>query len=421
MSHDELPRLRLLETVPHEEGETRGLLLVDPEGVFEGQVFVPEGLLPVVAQFAGDKSCAEIAQELSRQFEQDVTEDFVAGIAAELRKKHCLEGPELELARNERLAEYRGLPARPATSAGSAGYPAEPDACRARLDAIVEAPAAPRDLDGLVAPHIDLERGEAGYRAAYGALAGSRPAELYVVFGTGHRASERPLVPTLQRYATPIGVTEIASELEQVIGDTLGDSASAAPIWNEEIRHLNEHSVEFQALFLRHRHLLAQEGAAAVEEHAPLLAPLLTGYCEDATRSDELARTLDAMAEWIRRFGVERTMLVAGVDLAHLGPFFGDVAPVSDEQLQQLEEEDRASLQLYAEGRFDEFWRDVEGASAPSERNPRRICGTMSMYCVGKLRERLGLSVESELLHYGQAVAPDRSQVVSFAAMAYWS
>ncbi len=400
MSDSKRPKLRLLETHAHEEDGQRGLLLADPEGLFDGQVFVPEGLLPVVVQFCGDKSFAEIAAELAEQYQQELEPEFVERIAAELRDKLCLEGPEVEALRAKRLAEYRSSPARPATNAGSAGYPEGAEACASRLGEILAELPATRDLSALVAPHIDLLRGEEGYRAAYGALAASRKLEVYVVVGTGHRGSESVLVPTAKAYATPLGVVPVAEPIVNSAADALG-----AEVWDEEIRHLTEHSVEFQVLFLRYLH-----GSAELR-----IAPFLTGHCPDAPKSTELGRALDAIAETIRDIGVERVGLIAGADLAHIGPFFGDLAPVSDEQLRLLREADLRSLELYAKGDFDGFFADVE-----QNDNPRRICGTLPMYCVGKLRERLGLSLKSELLHYGQALAPDRSQMVSFASLAFW-
>ncbi|MFQ5505841.1 MAG: hypothetical protein ACE5F1_13755, partial [Planctomycetota bacterium] len=66
------PRLRMLEAVPVKEPGKEGILLLDPEGLIDGQIFVPEGLLPVIACLTGERSIQEIASHLSEKYQQAV-------------------------------------------------------------------------------------------------------------------------------------------------------------------------------------------------------------------------------------------------------------------------------------------------------------------------------------------------------------
>jgi AmmeMemoRadiSam system protein B len=400
---DDRPRLRPLEIVPYAADGHDGVLLTDPDCFFEGQVFVPRGLLPVVASFTGERTIAEIAAELTRRHRQDVATEDVARIAGDLDGRLCLENATVARLRAERRQAFAALAVRPATHAGSAGYPSEAEACRQRLGAMLNGHSSDdaRPIVGLVAPHIDLERGEQGYRSAYGALRQAPPADLYVLFGTCHRGPASALVPTLKHFATPLGVVETDQEFVRTVAAGLGGDPFA-----EEILHLGEHSLEFQVLFLKH----------VLGDRPFRIAPFVTGSLPRSPKDDlELGRLVTRIAEAVRARS-ERVTFVAGADLAHLGPFFGDPDPVDGELLSTLDVLDRHSLELLAQGDHDAFFAHVE-----AEDNPRRICGTTPMYLVGRLARALDPGCQGELLDYGQAVAPDGHQVVSFASLAFRS
>ncbi|MEZ5988939.1 MAG: AmmeMemoRadiSam system protein B [Planctomycetota bacterium] len=406
MRADDRPRLRPLDVQEIRQPDAEGLLLIDHEGLLDGQVFVPEGLLPVIAVFDGARSVAEIAAELGRRFGQDVPVDFVAGVADQLDERLCLEGPRVEAARRRRREAFDRLEARPAVHAGSAGYPAEPGDCAAALDDLLgrrtghtsPAAAGGTRLAGLVAPHIDLARGAGGYRAIYGALDDHTLPELFVVFGTSHHGGSHVLIPCGKHFDTPVGRVPV----DRGLVDRLVATAGRPEVWDEELLHLGEHSVELQALMLRR-----------VLGDRPLrILPFLCGRLPAEPDTDpEVAAWVDALAEVCAEVpgGVA---FVAGADLAHLGPFFGDAEPVDDALLGDLAHLDRGSLDLYVQGRTGDFHAHVE-----EDDNPRRICGTAPMYWAATLARRLYPDCRLELLDYSQAVAEDRSQVVSHASV----
>lgn len=396
------PKLRELEMHPVREDGRDGVVLSDPDGLFKAPVFVPRGLFPVLARFDGHKSCAEIAAELSAEFGQDLGAEQVAGVARDLAARQCLETDDVVAALGEQDRQFRSLRTRPLRHAGSAGYPANPMRCSERLDAILELGAprgAPRggQVVGLVAPHIDLARGEAGYAAAYAGLRDEvEDAELFVLFGTAHRGPRSSVVPTAMDFETPWGVVETDRDAVARIRSSL----PRVPSLRDERMHLDEHSLEFQVLFLQH----------VLGERAFRIVPMLTGALPESV--DEYEGIVDSIeAASADAANGKRVVFVAGADLAHEGPFFGDPSAVSDERLASLREQDEASLALLAGGDVAAFRSDVEAAS-----NPRRICGTAPCCFVASLAARAG-AAQAELLHYGQALASDRSQVVSFAAM----
>ncbi|MCA8968391.1 MAG: AmmeMemoRadiSam system protein B [Planctomycetes bacterium] len=413
MTTAERPRLRALELRESVDPSMHGVLLTDPEGLFRDTVFVPQGLMPVLALFDGERTCDEIAGLLERQFRQPVAGSDVLRIAADLDERLCLEGERVESRRESERREFADLAVRPLRHADSGGYPSDPSACRERLDAVLSSGrtedrvGSGARLLGLIAPHIDLTRGEAGYASAYGALAGDpEPAEIVVVFGTGHRGPSSLLVPTAKRFATPWG--DVACDrdfLESVRSRLASNDPGSLDAWeSEEILHRDEHSLEFQVLFLRH----------VLRDRRPdfRIVPFLTGG-PPATKSTRSNAHVDAILETCREFGPSRVMFVAGADFAHIGPFFGDPARIDDASLERVRAADLSSLAAVCSGNDVDFLQGIEG-----DGNARRVCGTTPVWFVSKLVSALG-GEGGRTLHYGQAVADDRSQCVTFAALAF--
>ena len=100
---------------------------------------------------------------------------------------------------------------------------------------------------------------------------------------------------------------------------------------------------------------------------------------------------------------------VAGADLAHLGPFFGDPEKIDAARLQVLGTAEKQRLAHLEQGDPARFHLSVEGNG-----NPDRVCGTTPITLTAALAGGQG-----QLLLYDQACAADGSQVVSFCSMAF--
>ena len=153
------PRLRHLEVHPIDRDGQRGLLLRDPLGI-AGASFIPEVLVPVLAALDGRRTIDELQLQVERG-SLDVPKDFVRTLVRQLDERGLLESDAFDLRLSNAVRQFLAETVRPARHAGSAGYPKEPEALRAALREIVPSSpllrAAPR---GLIAPHIDLSRGE---------------------------------------------------------------------------------------------------------------------------------------------------------------------------------------------------------------------------------------------------------------------
>ncbi|MEK6711993.1 MAG: hypothetical protein AABZ64_15600 [Nitrospinota bacterium] len=103
----------------------------------------------------------------------------------------------------------------------------------------------------------------------------------------------------------------------------------------------------------------------------------------------------------------KRPCLLASVDLAHVGPQFGDEARVDGGRLAALERADLASLDAACRGDAEGFWWSVA-----EDRDARKVCGLAAIYTL--LRTLDGC--RGEVLRYSQW--PDPDGTVTFCGMA---
>ncbi|HZZ84930.1 MAG TPA: AmmeMemoRadiSam system protein B [Anaeromyxobacteraceae bacterium] len=387
------PRLVPLEPrlVQLEDG-SQAVALRDPSGVLSHSALVSPGAYLVLAHLDGTRTLVEVERALALQ-NQPVPLARIAELVRTLEEAGLLHGASYEAARRRALDQFRALPSRPASCAGGA-YPDDPEELRSFLDgflAEVDGGAAPLQ-DGvrlLVAPHIDLHRGGAAYGHAYRALAASA-AELFVVFGTAHASP--PSLYTLTRldYDTPLGPVTTDRALAEALAAELGEEE----LFADELCHRQEHSVELQLLWLRH-----------LFPARPVLAlPVLCSSISHLEDPEAATRPfLDALG---RAVAGRRVCYLAGADLAHVGPMYGDPAAPTAEALAAFASQDRRTLSFVERGDAVGFHRD---ATLDDER--RRLCGVAPIYAAMR-----AAGTGARLLHYGQW--SDGTDSVSFAAAA---
>lgn len=400
----ERPAIRPLEVRQIADGRHRGIVLVDRLGLSE-PAFVPEELLPIVGRCTGEATLAQIRRAASEQVGAAVPAEFVAGVVQQLADRLLLLGERFDAAVADAAAAFLGGGARPARHAGSAGYPAEPAALRAALGELVRgpralaAPAAP--LRGLVAPHLDLRRGAAGYRAAYERLLAAPPADLYVVFGTGHGGPLAPVTGLSLDWQTPLGIVTTDRGFVGAVHETIG---AAQPL--DVLLHRDEHSIEFEVLLLQFVH--ERRGADRPFQVAGFLCGALPSAAGNPLDEDWVQRLLAAFRAAECQAG-RSVCYVAGADLAHVGPVFGDPQAVGERQLEALAAAERERLRWLERGEPGGFHAAVACGG-----NSDRVCSAPAITLAAALAGGPG-----ELLHYGQARTDDGSQAVTFCAMGF--
>ncbi len=402
MSTDDCPRARHdLEFIPFEH-EGRPMILVrDRLEIVPWGIGVPAGLLPVLALMDGRRSLEELAEEITdMQDGREVTADDVRGILRDLDTAGLLDSERYREKKRAVAEAFAAETERKPVFDGQA-YPRDPAELAAALDAILdeaaaEAPPAAAVM-ALIAPHIDPEAGRAAYAEAYAALRGARPKRV-VVLGVGHQIISGLYCLTDKAFLTPLGgvpADEAAVARLRQAGGVMVDPS--------DLPHKAEHSVEFQAVFLRH--VLGDAPFSMVPVLCGSPIAVLPEYSRRAFR-EAAGSFLDALAAIVREPG---TLVVAGVDFCHIGSKFGHPEPAEALEAVALAH-DRILLDALAAGDPDAFW--TESARVEDAYN---VCGLTAL---ATLAEVLPPSTMT-LLRHDVMREPDTRSAVTFAAAAF--
>ena len=401
------PRLRGIEAFPVDQDGERYLALRDPAGYTAAVVMLPLALLDVLALFDGEHDVDEIQARLGQPHGEVVPREFIEKLITALDKHGFLEGPAFAARRAAMDDAFLAAASRPAHHAGAA-YPDDPGRLRATMDGFFAPPEGPGPVEpfrgggvsGLVAPHIDFHRGGPAYAWAYRDLAERGEADLFVIFGTCHAGMADPFALTSKDYDTPLGPARVDREFVHALA-----RRARQDCFGSELAHRHEHSIEFQTVFLQYLYGGRREIT---------IVPVLTSFVHEAlardTHPEDDARVpafLDALRDTVATSG-RRVVFIAGADLAHVGPRFGDPAPVSPAGLTAIDREDRQLLAAVEAGDAAAFF---DAARRDGDR--RRICGLSPIYTV--LRALGG--TRGTLRRYGQW--PDPQGVVSFASVVF--
>jgi MEMO1 family protein len=405
----EFPRLRPLALVPIRDGERELLLVNDPLGVIQGQPVIALEALGLMQLFDGRTSITDITAALMRENKDIRMGNMVRDFVAQLDEMLMLESPRFEAAYQALRDAYHPLEIRHATFAGRS-YPGDRETLGKYLDAHFAAaagrtPATPAaaGMNGaptaVLVPHLDPRR--AGGTIAQGILplddAGKEPLRV-VVFGTGHMLYDEMFALTRKHFDTPIGRVTCDTAFVDALADKIGPAAYRA-----ELAHREEHSIEFAALYLRHR----------FGDRVRIVPILVGGFHSivEAGASPREDAAFERMVMALRETteaAKGRTVYLASVDFSHVGPRFGDPS-LDDRTQREIEEKDRAAIDAAAKGDADAWFSTIA-----AHKDSTRICGFGPTYALLRCAE----PGPGRLLHYERSDEPD-SSFVSVAAMVW--
>ena len=424
MAPPERPRLRALEAFPIQQDGQRAVGLRDPARFTDQVAVLPVPLLDIVSLFDGEHSLDEIREIVSRRHGVPLTRAEIGAVAERLDEGGFLDSPSFAARRSRIEAEYAARLERPAAHAGGA-YAGEAAALRTQIEGFFRSPLGPGEespvvvsgfdlrspqgatsvtgrspLRGLLAPHIDFHRGGPTYAWAYREVLRRSDADCFVILGTCHAGMVDPFASTRKAYDTPLGPAPVDRDVLDALGQRYGHDLLAS-----EGAHRVEHSIEFQAVMLRW----------ALGERRPFtVVPILASFLHEAVWTGaapeadaRVPRFVDALAGTLAASD-RRICVIGGVDLAHVGPQFGDAEPNTAAFLRAVERDDRAMLEAVAAGDSAAFYDSVA-----RDGDARRICGLSPIYAF--LRALPG--ARGEILRYSQW--PDPQGTVSFCAAAF--
>lgn len=410
-----LPPLKAgVEAVQIEHEGKPMVMLRDQEGIADQTVALSLPGFIVAMLLNGKNSLSDVQSQFSQSTGSLVTPEEIRGLIHELDRAQLLETEALAKKRRDLLRAFIESPVRKAVHMG-AGYPDNPLELAAYLGGFFRHPKGPgkevpshptaETPQALFAPHIDFERGGPAYAWAYQALGECAPPDLIVAIGVGHASPPSPWTPTRKSYETPYGPMSVDAGLYNDFQSVLWYDGLS-----EELVHRNEHSLEFQALWLRY---LWRDKTPA---WLPILCSSFETWAED--RSPSSVATVDAA---LTKFGAllrarqakgQKILILAGVDLAHVGPRFGDNIELTPAVEKQIEEEDRVSMDKALALDADGFYLSVI-----KDDHWRKVCGLSAIYTALRLMKEMGTG-PGRMLAYGQAPDP-LGGIVSFTSAIY--
>jgi MEMO1 family protein len=407
----EFPRLRPLVLLPFNDGQRELVLVNDPLGVIQGQPVLGIESLALLELLDGTVSLNDLTAALMRESKDLRVGGMVKDFVAQLDQMLMLDSPRFEAAWQAMRNAYHPLEIRPAAHEGRS-YPADPAeltrtlaehfaaAERMREEAgqpVAAATARPR---ALLAPHLDPRRAGAAIARSFLELGPEQDGPLRVViFGTGHSLFGDPVALTRKHFQTPLGKLACDVRFVDALAERLGETA-----YRSEIAHRDEHSIEFQAIYLQHR----------FGDRPVSIVPILCGGFHallDQGREPEddptFAALVTAVRETEQRLG-GATVHLAGVDFSHVGPRFGDPA-IDERTRKEIEEKDRDAIAAAEAGDATRWFHSIAAHD-----DSTRICGFAPTWAM----LRAAGPGPGRLLHYEQSDEKDGS-TVSIAAMVW--
>jgi len=428
------PKLRPVEAIAVQDNQ---ICLRDPLGFSDKIVFLTPDIFFIVSLFDGKHSILDIQAAYTRQFGDLLFSDRVKAIIEQLDGCLLLESARFHEVQERAIAQFKSAPVRPASHAGIS-YERDADALRTQLEELFNnvkelgepygisaatgvssisgadassagaAEASSLWLKGLIAPHIDIHRGGLCFAESYAELLRSSKAKTFIILGIAHMQTKRRFVLTDKGFDTPLGVMPSDREL---IGRIVRNCST--DFFADEFSHRNEHSVEFQAVFLRYIY----RGRDDVR-----IVPVLCSSYEQIYGSGlpdddpEFNEFTAALVDACRERG-DDICFIAGVDLSHLGRRFGQDMAMSTSVLRQAEEEDMRMIEKILAFDAEGFFRLIQ-----DEKDRRNVCGVPAVYTMLSLMNALSARLErsSRLLKYDQSVDTATQSVVTFMGAAFY-
>jgi AmmeMemoRadiSam system protein B len=214
---------------------------------------------------------------------------------------------------------------------------------------------------------------------------------------------KEPFCLTRKDFVTPLGKLETDGELVDGL-----QSRCSGDLFADEGTHRNEHSIEFQCVFLRYLY---------PEPSSLKIVPVLCGSFHEAIERRMSPMELKPVRQFIESLRTlvsscgEDICLVASADLAHVGNQFGDREGIGKGALTVLAAEDQEMLGYVERMDGEGFFNFIS-----KEGDRRRICGLAAIYTLLKVLE----AGKGRLLKYGQAFTPETQSVVTFASLAFY-
>lgn len=433
--HQRQPKLRAVRGFPAQTPNGDPIVgLADARQVTDKIVYASMAVQYVLPLMDGQHTLDQIVAEVGRGLTRPILEQLVG----QLDDAGLLFGPTFEGMQAKMRADFDSSPYLPPASSAAmaealvqqsvqAGEPepATPEEANTRgaakmrevfdawiaesLKNLLTTPTLTGQIRGLLAPHLDYQRGWLNYAGAWARLRGSPRPDRVVILGTNHFGFSTGVCACDKGYQTPLGACDADTGLIAALRQRLGEP-NATKLFENRYDHEREHSIELQIPWLQH-----------IFGGGPTFPKVLGVLIHDPTVNggesyDGNAVGLDAFVAAMRGALQDvggTTLVISSADLSHVGPAFGDQQPLAGDDAPANEfrnkvfTHDREMLSMFASGKPDDMM-----AAMGWQQNPTRWCSIGNMVAAFKILE----PAKVEIINYAAAVDPEGHTMVSSAS-----
>jgi AmmeMemoRadiSam system protein B len=398
------PKIRPIMAFPFKSEKGDAICLRDPEGFSDATLVINHATYLMVTLMDGTRGIRDIQADFMRQTGALIPVDQLQGLISRLREAMFMDDETFHLHRNKIEDDFIHAETRPTAHKGTA-YPESAEELSVYLEGffntLKDSVKQNKPVAGIIAPHIDIRQAGTCYAAAYEPLR-KKKFSTFIVLGTAH-SNMGPFRYAIcpKDFETPLGLLPCDHGGIKVIQDHTGRD------WAEgQMSHRTEHSLEFQAVFLKH--IFPRRTIRIIPVLCNSLADLLE--TPQGPMHDESVRSFTEAIRHLMNQKPGETALIAGADLSHMGPKFGHPRPLNETDLAALKTHDLALIRHMEEGNPEGFFKIIQ-----KDKDHHNVCGVPNIYAFLKILE----GRRGQLIDYGQYFEPPTASAVSYASLVF--
>lgn len=389
--HLQHPQVRNIQPIPMKKDNQVIVGLRDPFQLSKNTIALPANIFAIVQKMNGQATAEEIATAAKAPPEQFVD------LLNQLDEVGLLWGPTMSTLEDNKLKQLKKDNTFGIRTTGALGK--NPEECKKQLNLWFEETEDPEfeeSILGVVAPHLDYERGWPNYASAYYSWRNADNPDRVVILGTNHFGNGDGVVLSTIGFTTPLGTCPADQQIIEKLTQECGSGLTA-----DLLDHSAEHSIELQLPWIQH-----------CFGNVPIVAALIPSPLIPMIEDDGERTTTDAFVSALQKILDEvegTTYFVASADLSHVGQQFGEPRPVDDQRKFDVEKHDREMMTKFIQGDPVEFVDAMKWNN-----NATQWCSIGNMSAIMQLAKPNSI----ELIDYRQWCDPKGAALVSSCSMA---
>lgn len=405
------PVLRNLQYSPLKQGDEQFIVLWDPTGLSSEKLVIPLNYFYLFQFFDGQHSLEQVGAEYLKKYGEFLMPDRLLQLVSDLDQKLFLEGERYQRAREKAIQAYREAPVRKAVFAGKS-YEGDPENLRRQIDGYFTSKEGPgtepgprkgKAIKGLIAPNFEVREAGPLYAWAYKELLDGVTPDVFVILGTCHAGLDHGVALTDKDFETPFGTVKVNRPIIEALR-----REGAEALFDEDLRHAAEHSIEFQLPFLQQT--VGTRKAFTIVPVLSAFPPTVLADPEYRSVFEHVDTFLTSMKQAIAASG-QTVCVVASANLAHIGLRYGDQKPPTDFSFHRCMQTDLEMLKKVEELKPEEFAQFIL-----TEGDKRHIWGFSPIFLLLKLIE----AEKGEVLRYDRGITDQFNSTVTYASAVFY-